>query len=90
MSGDRVISQYTFQGTYAGERNLKWVFQSKETGESKAIDTSAPAGTQFTMKGCTISRLVNGKIVEEWAYWDTIVPILTSAGIELKLEPVEE
>lgn len=90
VSGDRIIIQWTFQGTYAGESNLKWVFQNKETEESEAINTSTPAGTQFTMKGCNISRLVNNKIVEDWVYWDSIVPALTAAGIELKMVPVRE
>ncbi|MBC8508350.1 MAG: ester cyclase [Chloroflexi bacterium] len=90
VSGDRIITQFTFQGTYAGERNLKWIFQSKETGESQAINTSASAGEQFTLKGCHIDRLVNEKFVETWTYWDTIVPTLTAAGIELKMEPIVE
>ena len=90
VSGDRLISQWTFQGTYAGKRSLKWIFQSKGTGESKSINTSTSPGAKFTMKGCTISRSVNGKIVEEWTYWDSTVPALAAAGIELKMEPVEE
>ena len=85
VSGDRLIAQWTFKGTYAGERNLKWIFQSKETGESQTIKTSASAGEKLTVKACAISRLVNGKIVEDWTYFDTIVHTLTAAGIELKM-----
>ena len=90
VSGDRFIFQWTFQGTYASERNLKWIFQNKETGKSQAINTSVSAGKQVTAKGCTIARKVKDKTVEAWGYESRIVPELTAAGIELKIEPIEE
>jgi predicted ester cyclase len=31
-----------------------------------------PTGKQVTVSGITISRLKDGKIVEEWSNWDTL------------------
>ena len=90
VSGDRFIFQWTFQGTSAGEMNSKWIFQNKATGESETIGVSVPAGTKLTAKGCRIARKVKDKTVEAWGYSSRIVPTLTAAGIELKMEPIEE
>jgi len=90
ISGDRRVTQWTFEGTYAKETNGKLIFQNKKTGESETISASIPAGTKYNQKGCSIARLVNGKIAEEWSYTDRIVPTLTAAGVELKMGLVEE
>jgi predicted ester cyclase len=31
-----------------------------------------PTGKQVTVTGLTISRVVKGKVVEEWTNWDTL------------------
>jgi hypothetical protein len=86
VTEDRIVSRWTLQGIYSGEINTKFIFQSKGTGESQVVKTSVPAGAQFSMAGCGFARLVNGKIVEEWSYWDSLPPSLSAAGVELKTE----
>lgn len=90
VSGDRQIATWTFQGTYADQINRKWIFQNKETGESETVGVPISAGTKYNQKGCSITRTVNDKIVEEWLYTDSLAPILTAAGIELKTGTMEE
>jgi hypothetical protein len=90
VSGDYLIAQWTFKGTYAGDTNSNWVFQNKESGGSETMDISVSGGTKYTAKGCSVTKEVNGKSVESWMYTSSIIPILTAAGMELKIEPVEE
>jgi steroid delta-isomerase-like uncharacterized protein len=47
----------------------RWTGRGTHDGELMGI---APTGKQVTVPGLTISRLSNGKVVEEWTNWDTL------------------
>ena len=47
----------------------RWTFVGTHRGEFMGI---APTGKQVTNTGTTIGRIVNGKIVEEWAERDSL------------------
>jgi steroid delta-isomerase-like uncharacterized protein len=47
----------------------RWTFVGTHRGEFMG---AAPTGKQVTLAGMTINRVVDGKIVEEWAQWDTL------------------
>jgi predicted ester cyclase len=47
----------------------RWSFTGTHHGEFMGL---APAGKQVTTSGIVISRIVEGKIVEEWEEWDTL------------------
>jgi predicted ester cyclase len=46
----------------------RWTARGTQDGELMGI---APTRKQATVSGITISRLANGKVVEEWTNWDT-------------------
>jgi steroid delta-isomerase-like uncharacterized protein len=55
-----------------GEGDLvasRWVGRGTHTGELMGIP---PTGKQVTVVGITISRVEDGKVVEEWTNWDTL------------------
>ncbi len=54
--GDKVVTRVTLRGTHQGE--------TEEFGP--------PTGRQFEGEGITISRIVNGKIVEDWDSYDNL------------------
>ena len=54
--GDKVVSRWTIRGTHQGE--------TQEFGP--------PTGRQIELKGITIHRFEDGKIVEEWEIFDTL------------------
>ena len=47
----------------------RWTGRGTHEGELMGI---APTRKQVTVTGITISRLANGKVVEEWTNWDTL------------------
>jgi steroid delta-isomerase-like uncharacterized protein len=47
----------------------RWTFRGTDTG---AVSLSAAPGTTVAVTGITISRLRDGKIVEEWVEWDAL------------------
>ena len=53
--GDKVAVLWTFQGTHTG-----WGYQGLP-----------PTGTRVEIRGITIWRIVDGRIVEEWTSFDT-------------------
>ena len=67
--GDRVVTRWTMRGTHRGE--------IEEFGP--------PTGRQIELKGITIHRIEDGKIVEEWERYDNL-----SAMQQLGLAPVEQ
>jgi steroid delta-isomerase-like uncharacterized protein len=67
--GDQVVSRYTIRGTHQGE--------TEEFGP--------PTGKQMELKGITIHRFEDGKIVEEWESYDNV-----SALQQLGLVPEQE
>jgi predicted ester cyclase len=55
-----------------GEGDLvatRWEGRGRHTGE---IMGTAPTGRDVVVTGLTLSRVAGGKIVEEWANWDTL------------------
>ncbi|HEX2107734.1 MAG TPA: ester cyclase [Rubrobacteraceae bacterium] len=54
--GDKVVTRYTVRGTHQGE--------IEEFGP--------PTGRQVEVKGITIHRVEDGKIVEEWERYDNL------------------
>jgi steroid delta-isomerase-like uncharacterized protein len=67
--GDRVVTRWTMRGTHQGE----------------VEEFGPPTGRQIVLKGITIHRLEDGKIVEEWERYDNL-----SAMQQLGLAPVEQ
>ena len=47
----------------------RWTGRGTHRGELMGIP---PTGKQVTVTGLTISRVVKGKVVEEWTNWDTL------------------
>jgi predicted ester cyclase len=47
----------------------RWEGRGRHTGELMGI---APTGKEAVVTGQTLSRLADGKIVEEWTNWDTL------------------
>jgi steroid delta-isomerase-like uncharacterized protein len=47
----------------------RWMGRGTQTGELMGIP---PTGKQVTIAGITISRVENGKVVEEWTNWDML------------------
>jgi steroid delta-isomerase-like uncharacterized protein len=62
--GDQVVSRYTIRGTHQGE--------TEEFGP--------PTGKQMELKGITIHRFEDGKIVEEWESYDNL-SVLQQLGL---------
>jgi predicted ester cyclase len=55
-----------------GEGDLvatRWEGRGRHTGEIMGI---GPTGKDTVVSGLTLSRIANGKIVEEWTNWDTL------------------
>jgi steroid delta-isomerase-like uncharacterized protein len=47
----------------------RWTGRGTHQGELMGIP---PTGRQVTVTGITLSRVVGGKVVEEWTNWDTL------------------
>jgi steroid delta-isomerase-like uncharacterized protein len=47
----------------------RWTGRGTHNGELMGIP---PSGKQVTVNGITISRLKDGRVVEEWQNWDTL------------------
>jgi steroid delta-isomerase-like uncharacterized protein len=47
----------------------RWTGRGTHDGELMGI---APTKKQVTVSGITISKLADGKVVEEWSNWDTL------------------
>jgi steroid delta-isomerase-like uncharacterized protein len=47
----------------------RWTGRGTHKGELMGVP---PTGKQVTVSGITISRVKNGKVVEEWSNWDTL------------------
>ena len=62
--GDEVVTRYTIRGTHHGE--------TEEFGP--------PTGKQMELKGITIHRFEDGKIVEEWEAYDNL-SVLQQLGL---------
>jgi len=62
--GDQAVTRYTIRGTHQGE--------TEEFGPA--------TGKQMELKGITIHRFENGKIVEEWERYDNL-SVLQQLGL---------
>jgi steroid delta-isomerase-like uncharacterized protein len=62
--GDKVVTRYTIRGTHQGE-----------IGEF-----GPPTGKQVEIKGITIHRIEDGRIVEEWERYDNL-SVLRQLGL---------
>jgi steroid delta-isomerase-like uncharacterized protein len=62
--GDKAVTRYTIRGTHQGE--------TEEFGP--------PTGKQMELKGITIHRFEDGKIVEEWEAYDNL-SVLQQLGL---------
>ena len=67
--GDKAVTRYTIRGTHQGE--------TEEFGP--------PTEKQMELKGITVHRIENGKIVEEWEAYDNL-----SVMQQLGLVPEQE
>jgi predicted ester cyclase len=47
----------------------RWTGRGTHTGEISGI---APTGKDVTISGINISKLENGKLIEDWSNWDTL------------------
>ena len=69
LSGFRfTMQQYIFEG---GGDAVRWTIQGTHTGQLPGSPVP-PTGKQVTMTGLQMTRLVNGKAVEIWNYFDMI------------------
>jgi len=48
----------------------RWTGRGKHDGDLMGV---APTGKQVKVSGLTLSRLANGKVIEEYTNWDTFV-----------------
>jgi steroid delta-isomerase-like uncharacterized protein len=62
--GDKVVTRYAIRGTHQGETE----------------DFGPPTGRQMELKGITIHRFEDGKIVEEWEAYDNL-SVLQQLGL---------
>ena len=62
--GDQAVSRYTIRGTHQGETE----------------DFGPPTGKPVELKGITIHRFEDGKIVEEWESYDNL-SVLQQLGL---------
>ena len=61
--------QFTIDDLFsAGDRTvIRYTFSGTHDGELMGV---APTGRRVSVSGISISRVVDGKIVEEWPVWD--------------------
>jgi steroid delta-isomerase-like uncharacterized protein len=64
--GGITVDQQLAEGDFVATR---WTGRGTHQGDLMGI---AATGKQVTVSGITISRVSNGKIVEEWTNWDTL------------------
>ena len=86
---DMMVTQWKFTGTYVGPKAIRWIFWSARSGDSQSVVIPMPVGKKYTVTGCTVARMVDGKIVEEWDYSDDMVGPLQQSGIAFMVEPIE-
>jgi predicted ester cyclase len=60
------VKQQIAEGDLVASR---WEGRGRHTGEMMGI---APTGKEVVVSGLSLSRVTNGKIVEDWINWDTL------------------
>lgn len=70
--GDRVIVDFTARGTHDGEVTVDLSVSEAQEGVHwyRNVHTIPATGTHDVWDGVLMYRLENGKIVEEWWYWN--------------------
>jgi predicted ester cyclase len=76
------VKEQIAEGDFVATR---WEGRGRHTGE---ILGTAPTGRDVVVSGLTLSRLANGKIVEEWTNWDTL-GMLQQIGAVPAMSPAE-
>jgi predicted ester cyclase len=73
--GDRVIIDFTARGTHDGEVTVDLSVSEPQAGvhSYRNIHTIPATGTRDVWDGVLMYRLEDGKIVEEWWYWNGAV-----------------
>jgi predicted ester cyclase len=62
---------FTVEDQIAEGENVVTRYSASGTHQEEFMD-AAPTGNQVTTTGIVISRIVDGKIVEEWFEWDVL------------------
>jgi steroid delta-isomerase-like uncharacterized protein len=62
---------FTVEDQIAEGENVVTRYSASGTHQEEFMD-AAPTGNQVTTTGIVISRIVDGKIVEEWLEWDVL------------------
>lgn len=57
----------------------RWTGRGTHGGEVAGI---APTGKDVTVAGVTISRIIDGKVVEDWTSWDTLGMLVQLGAIQ--------
>lgn len=70
---DRTVTRWTATGTNSGSLN----------------ENMPPTGVKVSFSGITMSKIENGKITEEWVYYNQL-PIYNQMGYELVLKGSEK
>ena len=70
-----IVKEQIAEGDLVASR---WEGRGKHTGELLGI---APTGKDAVVTGLTLSRVADGKIVEEWTNWDTLGMLQQIGGI---------
>lgn len=76
VKGDKIVVLWTITGTNTGSLHTPF-------GELP------PTGKKVRFSGVAIDRVVNGKVVEEWVFWN-VLDILQQLGFTLTPPQVEE
>ena len=87
VEGDKRVAQWSWEGTSSGPANvIQYTFRSEETGESQSVDIPIPVGTKLSLGGCSVNRIVDGKVAERWHYSDSLIVPLQKMGIIVRTE----
>lgn len=65
---------------------VRWICRGKHKGKYKGINPKNPL---FAIAGLSIYRILKGKIVEVWQYWDRLGLLEQIGEISLQTDPVE-
>jgi steroid delta-isomerase-like uncharacterized protein len=65
-NGRITIDEQLAEGDLVASR---WTGRGTHQGELMGIP---PTGKEVTVAGITVSRVKNGKVIEEWSNWDTL------------------
>ena len=65
--------KYTCEEMLVDGDNTAFRFKIEGTNTGKIPDSPlTPTGKKWVLKGCNVAHTINGKVVEEWMYMDTL------------------